>query len=145
MLKKEINQNVPFISEQYEFILGQQIVLAAKELKLECCVIKGLYVSDFMPGFVKKDESLHRTYELNDYEIELIKLLKIEDISKEKLEQMIVLHREKKGEIKEKFKKPNDTQNSDEAQVLENQTQSKTQYDKYIIKVYKKVLFSFAF
>ena len=143
ILKKEINQNVPFVSDQYEFILGQQIVQAAKELKLDCCVIKGLYISDFMPGFLKKDETLcksKQSYELNDYEKELIKLLRIEEISEEKLEQMVLLHKQQKKNREKKFKNMNQFQKTNDSQNTDD-----TPHDKFIIKVCKKVYFFFYF
>ena len=145
ILKKEIKQNVPFISDQYEFILGQQIVQAVKELNLDCCVVRGLYVRDFMPGFVKKDES----YELNDYEEEIIQILRIEDITEEQLERMILLHTEQKEEFKKAgetgknngCQNTSDSKRKDKTQIIDNQTQSKTQCDIYTRKVIKKVLF----
>ena len=50
ILKEELKQEVPSISDHYEFILCQQIVQAVKELDLDGCVITGLYVRDIRSG-----------------------------------------------------------------------------------------------
>ena len=91
-LRKELNQNDQFKSSYYEFILEQQIVKAVRELKIDGCVIKGLYVGDFMPGFEEKGETVcesEQSYELKDYENELIELLKIKHVSKDELKQKV--------------------------------------------------------
>ena len=134
-MRKELNQNDQFKSNYYEFILEQQIVKAVRELKLDGCVIKGLYVRDFMPGFEEKGETeseSEQSYELNDHKNKLIEILKIKHVSKDDLKQKVQEHKRKEqSKERSRFKKLKHVKNDD----LENQTQRKTEKDKNVFKL----------
>ena len=88
--------DIRYINQNCEEILHQQIVEAARKLKLECFVMMGFQSEDclkFLYEQASKVRKKDRFAELNEYEKKIQRILDIEDISKKDLDLCIANHK----------------------------------------------------
>ncbi len=93
---KNKKHDVMYINQNCEEILHQQIVSAARKLKLECFVMLGFQSEDclkFLYDQASQTRKKNKFAELNKYEKKIQRILDIDDISKKDLDICIENHK----------------------------------------------------
>ena len=108
-LPKRANADKEYLNKHCEELLHHEIVRYARENKKECCVINGFQSHNCLKSLMNeaiKSRENNMFSQLNESEKKIKEILKIEDISEEKLKQSIEEHKKwVNGELgKEKSK-----------------------------------------